>query len=77
MQSNILLNDAYTVQINDFGISTIPGSATVTLGPQTGFSAHWASPEFLNTEFSRPTKLCDAYSFGCFGTEVCAFSAYR
>lgn len=57
MQNNILIDEAYHVQINDFGISMIYGSATATLGSHSGFSAQWASPELLEgAELSRPTK---------------------
>ncbi|CAL1715484.1 unnamed protein product [Somion occarium] len=62
---NIFVNDDLRIQLADFGLSTVDGSTTLTLGSHPGGTARWMAPELLKGDISRPNYMADVYSYGC------------
>ena len=66
---NILLDDALSPKIGDWGLAKFTGAASMTGGP--GFSPRYAAPEQLDPgRFGNPDGRTDIYGAGCIFYEL-------
>uniref|UniRef100_A0A8C4RRS9 Receptor-interacting serine-threonine kinase 3 n=1 Tax=Erpetoichthys calabaricus TaxID=27687 RepID=A0A8C4RRS9_ERPCA len=61
--SNVLLNDSFTVQLTDFGLSEVAHSSSSFRSEHEGGTLSYMPPEALVSEKYRPMKSFDVYSF--------------
>ena len=70
-KGNVLSDDHYNPMLTDFGLSTLRGAGTTTLGSYSGPSGtlRFMAPELLKGE-ARASFQGDMYAFGCLCIEV-------
>jgi serine/threonine protein kinase len=72
-QANVLVDNAGTARVADFGLTTMVDLSAILLSATTVSSAgtaRWMSPELLFNQKNPPTRESDCYALGMVIYEV-------
>ncbi|THH28307.1 hypothetical protein EUX98_g5871 [Antrodiella citrinella] len=70
---NVLITDDLNACLTDFGLTVLVDASTLTNGSMGGLIPFaWAAPELFEETCTRPTTLCDVFSFGRTCVEIYA-----
>ena len=72
-QGNVLMGDHFVPKLTDFGLSTLHGAGTSTLGTNSGHAGtlRFMAPELFTEGPVQVSFASDMYAFGCVCIEVC------